>query len=64
MEYDRNDSFPFDFEPNVIPFISKSKGKLTGPIFFLAWIGDAIHTAKAKFLDFFIRHFETFSITN
>ena len=27
MGYDRGDSFPFDFEPNVIPFGSKSKGK-------------------------------------
>ena len=29
MEYDRGDSFPFDFEPNGIPFGSKSKGKLS-----------------------------------
>ena len=29
MGYDRGDSFPFDFEPNVIPFGSKSKGKLS-----------------------------------
>ena len=28
MGYDRGDSFPFDFEPNGIPFGSKSKGKL------------------------------------
>jgi len=28
MGYDRGDSFPFDFEPNEIPFSSKSKGKL------------------------------------
>ena len=28
MGYDRGDSFPFDFEPNVNPFGSKSKGKL------------------------------------
>ena len=28
-EYDRGDSFPFDFEPNGIPFGSKSKGKLS-----------------------------------
>ena len=28
MEFDRGDSFPFDFEPNGIPFGSKSKGKL------------------------------------
>ena len=28
MGYDRDDSFPFDFEPNAIPFGSKSKGKL------------------------------------
>ena len=27
MGYDRGDSFPFDFEPNEIPFGSKSKGK-------------------------------------
>ena len=26
--YDRGDSFPFDSEPNRIPFGSKSKGKL------------------------------------
>ena len=25
MEYDRGDSFPSDFEPNGIPFSSKSK---------------------------------------
>ena len=25
MGYDRGDSFPFDFEPNRIPFGSKSK---------------------------------------
>ena len=29
MGYHRSDSFPFDFEPNVIPFGSKSKGKLS-----------------------------------
>ena len=29
MEYDRGDSFPFDFEPNGIPFGSKLKGKLS-----------------------------------
>ena len=27
MRYDRGNSFPFDFEPNGIPFGSKSKGK-------------------------------------
>ena len=29
MGYDRGDSFPFNFEPNGIPFGSKSKGKLS-----------------------------------
>ena len=29
MGYDRGDSFPFDFEQNRIPFVSKSKGKLS-----------------------------------
>ena len=29
MGYDRGESFPFDFEPNEIPFGSKSKGKLS-----------------------------------
>ena len=29
MEYDRSDSFPFDFEPNGIPFGSKLKRKLS-----------------------------------
>ena len=29
MGYDRGDSFPLDFEPNGIPFGSKSKGKLS-----------------------------------
>ena len=29
MGYDRGDSFPFDFEPNRIPFGSKSKRKLS-----------------------------------
>ena len=29
MGYDRGDSFPFDFDPNGIPFGSKSKGKLS-----------------------------------
>ena len=28
MGYDRGDSFPFDFEPNGIPFGSKLEGKL------------------------------------
>ena len=28
MGYDRGDSFPLHFEPNGIPFGSKSKGKL------------------------------------
>ena len=28
MEYDRGKSFPFDFEPNEIPFGSKLKYKL------------------------------------
>ena len=29
MRYDRCDGFPFDFEPNGIPFRSKSKRKLS-----------------------------------
>ena len=29
MGYDRGDSFPFDFEPNGIPFDSEPKGKLS-----------------------------------
>ena len=29
MGYDRGDSFHFDFEPNGVPFGSKSKGKLS-----------------------------------
>ena len=29
MGYDRDDSFPFDIEPNGNPFGSKSKGKLS-----------------------------------
>ena len=29
MGYDRSDSFSVDFEQNVIPFGSKSKGKLS-----------------------------------
>ena len=29
MGYDRGDSFPFDFEPNGIPFGSKPKTKLS-----------------------------------
>ena len=29
MGYDRGDSFPSDFEPNGLPFGSKSKGKLS-----------------------------------
>ena len=29
MGYDRDDSFPFDLEPNGIPFGSKLKGKLS-----------------------------------
>ena len=29
MVYDRGDSFPLDFEPNRIPFGSKSKGKMS-----------------------------------
>ena len=28
VRYDRGDSFPFDFEPNGVPFGSKSKGKM------------------------------------
>ena len=29
MGYDRGDSFPFDFEPNEVPFASKLKGKMS-----------------------------------
>ena len=29
MGYDRGDNFPLDFEPNGIPFVSKSIGKLS-----------------------------------
>ena len=29
MGYDRGDSFPFEFEPNGILFVSKSKGRLS-----------------------------------
>ena len=31
MGYDRGDSFPFDFEPNGIPFGLNSKGNLSPP---------------------------------
>ena len=33
MGFDRGDSFPFDFEPNGIPFGSKSKGTLPPRIY-------------------------------
>ena len=33
MGYDRSDSFPFDSEPNGIPFGSKSKGKLSPRVY-------------------------------
>ena len=29
MKYDRGDSFPFDYEPNGVPLVSQSKGKLS-----------------------------------
>ena len=29
MGFDRGDTFPFDFEPNGLPFGSKSKGKVS-----------------------------------
>ena len=29
MGYDRGDSFPFDFKPNIVSFGSKSAGKLS-----------------------------------
>ena len=32
MGYDRGDSFPSDFEPNGIPFVSKSRRKLVTTI--------------------------------
>ena len=31
MEYDRDDNFPFDLEPNGIKLWSKSIGKLLSP---------------------------------
>ena len=33
MGYGLGDSFPFDFEPNGIPFGSKSNGKLSSRIY-------------------------------
>ena len=35
MEYDRKISFPFGFEPNGIPFDSKSKDKLSPRSYFI-----------------------------
>ena len=54
MGYDRGDSFPLDFEPNGIPFGSKSKGKLSprsyriqcekkGNTVFSVWEGRILH---------------------
>ena len=37
MGYDRGNSFPFDFEPNGIPFYSKSKGKLSSRSYPVQW---------------------------
>ena len=35
MGYDRGDIFPFNLEPNGIPFGSKSKGKLSPRSYFI-----------------------------
>ena len=37
MGYDRGDSFPFDFEPNGIPFSSKSNGKLSPRLYHIQY---------------------------
>ena len=34
MGYDLGDRFPFDFGPNEIPFVSKSKGKLSSQSYY------------------------------
>ena len=38
MEYNRDDSFPFGFEPNGIPFGLKTKGKLSPPTYSIIYI--------------------------
>ena len=37
MGYDRGECFSFDFEPNGIPFGSKSKGKLSPRSYHIQW---------------------------
>ena len=37
MEYDRGDSFPFDFKPNGTPIGSKLQEKLPTKVRFLNW---------------------------
>ena len=46
MGYDRGDSFPFEYEPNGIPFGSKSKGKLSPRSYPIQFVSDArrLHT--------------------
>ena len=40
MGYNRDDSFPLDFEPNGIPFSSKSKGKLSSRLYLIQCEGN------------------------
>ena len=62
MGYDRRDSFPFDFEPNGIPFGSKSYGKLSPrsyPIQFerkwnISFLSEMAHQYRAFILLFAI----------
>ena len=52
MEYDRGDSVPFYFEPNGIPFGSKSKGKLSPPPYLIQfernWKHGFVSVGRAK----------------
>ena len=59
MGYDCGDSFPLDFEPNRIPFGSKSKGKLSSrsyPIQFDKKLNNSFLSALRKIL-LYERHF-------
>ena len=58
MENDRVDDFPFDFEPNELPFGSKSKGKLSprshpnGNLFLRVWQNCSGFAAAKSFPNF------------
>ena len=59
MEHDLGGSFPFNFDPNGIPFVPKLKGKLSLRSYFISYLDD--HGPNVFFLNVFLKSSDNFT---